>query len=116
MGDYAIFYLDGDTVVPTINAQGPWDSGVQHGGAVAGVLMVASFFVVGGAAAGGWTSYTPLTGAAVYTGVNWGINLWVLSLFVLAFSSLMGSINYITTIINMRAPACPRSRLAAVTR
>ena len=38
MGDDAIFYLDGDTVVPTINAQGPWDSGVQHGGAVAGVL------------------------------------------------------------------------------
>ena len=38
MGDDAIFYLDGDTVVPTINAQGPWDLGAQHGGAVAGVL------------------------------------------------------------------------------
>ena len=38
MGDKAIFYLDGDTVVPTIHAQGPWDPGVQHGGAVAGLL------------------------------------------------------------------------------
>lgn len=38
MGDDAIFYLDGDTVVPTPNAQGPWDPGVQHGGAVAGLL------------------------------------------------------------------------------
>ena len=38
MGDDAIFYLDGDAVVPTIKAQGPWDPGVQHGGAVAGVL------------------------------------------------------------------------------
>ncbi len=38
VGDDAIFYVEGDTVVPTINAQGPWDPGVQHGGAVAGVL------------------------------------------------------------------------------
>lgn len=38
MGDDAIFYVDGDAVVPTSKAQGPWDPGVQHGGAVAGVL------------------------------------------------------------------------------
>jgi len=36
--DDAIFYLDGETVVPTLHAQGPWDPGVQHGGAVAGLL------------------------------------------------------------------------------
>ena len=94
-----------DMAFPVLNMLSFWV------GAVAGVLMVASFFVVGGAASGGWTSYTPLTGAAVYTGVNWGINLWVLSLFVLAFSSLMGSINYITTIINMRAPGMTYFRM-----
>ncbi len=38
MGDDAIFYLEGSSVVPTINAQGPWDAGAQHGGAVAGLL------------------------------------------------------------------------------
>ena len=38
VGDDAIFYLDGDAVVPTKYAQGPWDPGVQHGGAVAGLL------------------------------------------------------------------------------
>ena len=38
MGDDAIFYLDGDVVVPTKYAQGPWDPGAQHGGAVAGLL------------------------------------------------------------------------------
>lgn len=38
MGNDAIFYLDGETVVPTLYAQGPWDPGVQHGGAVAGLL------------------------------------------------------------------------------
>ncbi len=94
-----------DMAFPLLNMLSFWV------GAVAGVLMIASFFVVGGAASGGWTSYTPLTGAAVYTGVNWGINLWVLSLFVLAFSSLMGSINYITTLINMRAPGMTYFRL-----
>ena len=94
-----------DMAFPVLNMLSFWV------GLVAGVLMVASFFVVGGAASGGWTSYTPLTGAAVYTGVNWGINLWVLSLFVLAFSSLMGSINYITTIINMRAPGMTYFRM-----
>ena len=35
---------------------------------------------------------------------QWGTHLWCMSLFILGFSSLMGSINYITTIINMRAP------------
>ena len=38
MGDDAVFYLSGDRVVPTINAQGPWDAGAQHGGAIAGLL------------------------------------------------------------------------------
>ena len=94
-----------DMAFPLLNMLSFWV------GAVAGVIMVASFFVIGGAASGGWTSYTPLTGDAVYTGVNWGIHLWVLSLFVLAFSSLMGSINYITTIINMRAPGMTYFRM-----
>ena len=39
-----------------------------------------------------------------YSGVDWGQNLWCISLFVLGVSSMMGSINYITTVINMRAP------------
>ncbi len=94
-----------DMAFPVLNMLSFWV------GAVSGVIMLASFFVIGGAASGGWTSYTPLTGAAVYTGVNWGINLWVLSLFVLAFSSLMGSINYITTVINMRAPGMTYFRM-----
>ncbi len=38
LSDDAVFYLDGGMVVPTIFAQGPWDPGVQHGGAVAGLL------------------------------------------------------------------------------
>ena len=70
--------------------------------------MLLSFFVPGGAAGGGWTSYAPLAAVPDYAGVegHWGVTLWCISLFIISFSSLMGSINYITTIINMRGAAC----------
>jgi cytochrome c oxidase subunit 1 len=82
----------------------------------AGALMLASFFVPAGPAAAGWTSYVPLASVdpangASYTGVLWGQNLWCLSLIVLGVSSLMGSVNYITTIVNMRAPGMTWFRL-----
>ena len=66
------------------------------------VIMTAGFLVEGGHAASGWTGYAPLSTVPEYTGVFMGQTLWALSLFVLSFSSLMGSINYITTLINMR--------------
>src|SRR4029453_2375706 len=65
----------------------------------AGVLMLAGFFVEGGHAAAGWTSYAPLSAVPAYTGTNWGQNLWCISLFILGVSSMMGAINYITTVI-----------------
>jgi cytochrome c oxidase subunit 1 len=85
-----------DMAFPTLNMLSFWV------GAVSGVIMVSSFFVPGGAAAAGWTSYAPLSAVPIYTGVDWGQNLWCISLIVLGVSSLMGAINYITTIINMR--------------
>ncbi|OFX34309.1 MAG: cytochrome c oxidase subunit I, partial [Armatimonadetes bacterium RBG_16_67_12] len=70
----------------------------------AGILMVASFFVVGGAAAAGWTGYPPLSANPEFSGVEVGQQLWTISLIMIGFASLLGSVNYITTIINMRAP------------
>jgi cytochrome c oxidase subunit I len=70
----------------------------------AGILMIAGFFVEGGAAAAGWTSYAPLSVESEYSGVSGGQVLWTLSLIILGFSSLAGAVNYITTIVNMRAP------------
>src|SRR5207253_1183141 len=70
----------------------------------AGLIMLSGFFVEGGHAAAGWTSYAPLSAVPSYTGVNWGQNIWCISLFIMGVGSMMGSINYITTIINMRAP------------
>jgi cytochrome c oxidase subunit 1 len=83
-------------------------------GALAGVLMLAGFFVEGGHAAAGWTSYAPLSAVAEYTGVHWGQNLWCISLFILGISSMMGAINYITTVINMRAPGMTLFRMPLV--
>jgi len=94
-----------DMAFPVLNMLSFWV------GAVAGVLMLSGFFVPGGHAAAGWTSYAPLSSVPVYSGVEWGQNLWCISLLVLGVSSLMGSINYITTIINMRAPGMTLFRL-----
>jgi len=76
--------------------------------------MVASFFVPGGAAASGWTAYATLSAKAIYTGVNWGQNLWIISLILFTISSLMGSINYITTVLNLRAPGMSYFRMPLV--
>jgi cytochrome c oxidase subunit 1 len=80
----------------------------------AALIMLAGFFVPGSHAAAGWTSYAPLAANPVYTGVDWGQNLWIISLVILGFSSMMGAINYITTIINMRAPGMTFFRLPLV--
>lgn len=94
-----------DMAFPVLNMLSFWI------GAVAGVIMLAGFFVPGGHAAAGWTSYAPLSAVPTYSGVDWGQNLWCISIIVLGVSSLMGSINYITTIINMRAPGMKFFRL-----
>src|SRR5690348_5361156 len=80
----------------------------------AGLIMLSGFFVEGGHAAAGWTSYAPLSAVPQYTGVHWGQNLWCISLFTMGVGSMMGSINYITTIINMRAPGMKLFRMPLV--
>ncbi len=97
-----------DMAFPKLNMLSFWT------GALAGVLMLAGFFVEGGHAAAGWTSYAPLSAVPQYSGVYWGQNLWCISLFVLGVSSMMGAINYITTIINMRAPGMTLFRMPLV--
>lgn len=95
----------GDMAFPVLNMLSFWVA------VPAALLLLYSFFVPGGAAAGGWTMYATLSANAQYSGVDWGINLWIISLLVLGVSSLMGSINYITTIVNMRAPGMTWFRL-----
>jgi cytochrome c oxidase subunit 1 len=71
-----------------------------------GLLMLASFFAPGGAAQSGWTSYPPLADIAPT-----GQTLWILAMVLIITSSLLGSINFITTIIQLRAPGLTFMRL-----
>ncbi len=109
-GNYLIPIMIGtrDMAFPFLNMLSFWI------GLAAGAVMVASFFVPGGAAASGWTAYATLSAKAIYTGVNWGQNLWIISLILFTISSLMGSINYITTVVNMRAPGMSYFRMPLV--
>ena len=65
----------------------------------AALLLLASFFVPGGAAAGGWTLYPPLS---IQGGIS--TDMTIFAVHILGISSIMGAINIITTILNMRAP------------
>ncbi|MGH7565503.1 MAG: cytochrome c oxidase subunit I, partial [Gemmatimonadota bacterium] len=94
-----------DMAFPRLNMASFWTA------VPAGLIMMASFFVTGGASASGWTGYAPLSANPEYTGVYMGQKLWCVSLIVLGFSSLMGAVNYITTIVNMRAPGMKWMRL-----
>ncbi|MEX0690803.1 MAG: cbb3-type cytochrome c oxidase subunit I [Gemmatimonadales bacterium] len=87
-----------DMAFPRINMASFWIA------FVAGLIMLAGFFVAGGHAAAGWTSYAPLSARPDLSGVHMGQVLWLVSLIVLGLSSILGALNYITTIINMRAP------------
>ena len=71
-----------------------------------GVVMFASFFVPGGAANSGWTSYAPLSVIATT-----GQTMWLIGMLFLIASSLLGSVNFIVTTIQLRAPGLSFSRL-----
>ena len=73
---------------------------------VGGVVMFASFFVPGGAANSGWTSYAPLSVIATT-----GQTLWLVGMNFLITSSLLGSVNFIVTTLQLRAPGLSFMRL-----
>ncbi len=71
-----------------------------------GLIMLISFFVPGGAANSGWTSYAPLSVIATT-----GQTFWLIGMICLITSSLLGSINFIVTIIQLRAKGLDLFRL-----
>lgn len=73
---------------------------------VGGFVMLASFFVPGGAPNSGWTSYPPLADVATM-----GQTVWLFGMIFLITSSLLGSINIIVTILQLRAPGLTFMRL-----
>ncbi len=110
MGTFANFLIPlqigaGDMAFPRLNMASFWLA------FIAGLVMLSGFFVPGGAAGGGWTSYPTLSAIPELSGVTWGQNLWLFSLLLSGISSLLGAINYITTVVNMRAPGMSWMRL-----
>jgi cytochrome c oxidase subunit 1 len=75
--------------------------------AVGGVIMLVSFFIPGGAAQAGWTSYSPLATAIPTQGQTF----WIVGMVFLITSSLLGAVNFIATIIQLRAPGMTWMRL-----
>jgi len=68
------------------------------------VVLLAAFFVTGGAPNAGWTSYPPLSALPnAAPGSGTGQTLWLISLAILIIAFLFGSLNYITTILQLRA-------------
>ena len=89
-----------DMSFPRINLASYWFY------AVGGIIMLASFFAPGGAPMSGWTSYPPLADFAPS-----GQTFWLFGMLCLIFSSLLGALNFITTIVQLRAPGLTWFRL-----
>ncbi len=101
-GNYLVPLMIGapDMAFPRLNALSYW---LYLAG---GLIIVSGFFLPGGAANSGWTSYPPLADIATT-----GQTVWLIGMAILIFSSLLGSINIIATILQLRAPGLTMMRL-----
>ncbi|HEY8736925.1 MAG TPA: cytochrome c oxidase subunit I [Candidatus Dormibacteraeota bacterium] len=104
-GNYFVPLMIGarDMAFPRINALSFWLI------PLGGLTMYSGLLTQTGAAAAGWTGYVPLTERAYAVGV--GQDLWILGLHILGIASIMGAINFLVTIHNMRAPGMTWFRL-----
>jgi len=104
-GNYFVPLMIGarDMAFPRINAFAFWLI------PLGGIVMYSGLLTQTGAAAAGWTGYVPLTEKAYAVGL--GQDLWILGLHILGISSIMGAINFLVTIHNMRAPGMTWFRL-----
>jgi len=102
-GNYVVPLMIGapDMTFPRINMAS------FHAFFLGGVVMLVSFFIPGGAAQAGWTSYSPLA----TTIPTIGQAFWLVGMVLLITSSLLGAVNFIATIIQLRAPGMTWMRL-----
>jgi cytochrome c oxidase subunit 1 len=82
------------------------------GFALSSIIMLISLFVESGPAMAGWTVYPPLSALPqAVSGSGLGMTLWLVSMTIFIASSLIGSLNYIVTIINLRTKGMTMSRM-----
>jgi cytochrome c oxidase subunit I len=94
-----------DMAFPRLNAASLWL--LLFGG----IVMYSSFLWGGGAADAGWTAYPPLS----IISAGHGMDLWIVGIHILGISSLIGAVNFVCTIHNMRAPGMRLSRMPLFT-
>ncbi|HVF75864.1 MAG TPA: cytochrome c oxidase subunit I [Acidimicrobiales bacterium] len=95
-----------DVAFPRLNAFSYWTF-------LFGGLFLYSSFLLGGAPNGGWFGYAPNTSVTFSPGHN--IDFWVLGLQILGIASTVGAVNFITTILNLRAPGMTLMRMPIFT-
>ena len=79
---------------------------------ISSVLMIASLFVEGGPASSGWTVYPPLSALPkAIPGSGTGMTLWIASMAVFIASALLGGLNYVVTVLNLRTKGMKMTRL-----
>ncbi|MGH9032750.1 MAG: cytochrome c oxidase subunit I [Acidimicrobiia bacterium] len=99
-----------DVAFPRLNAFGYW--GFLFGG----IFLYSSFFL-GGAPDGGWFGYTPLTSTPLSDGFlpGRGPDFWAIGLLILGIASTTSAINFIVTVVNLRAPGMTFMRMPVFT-
>ncbi|MEI8310726.1 MAG: cbb3-type cytochrome c oxidase subunit I [Verrucomicrobiota bacterium] len=95
----------GDMAFPLLNELSYWLY------VVSGFVILGAFFAPGGAPGTGWTAYAPLSAVAAYNGTRVGQSMWGIAIFINGLSSIAGATNYITTIVNLRAPGMKMFRM-----
>ena len=104
-GNYFIPLMVGarDMAFPRLNAFSYWLA------LTGGIVLYSSFLFPQGASSAGWTGYTPLSTSIFSKGE--GTTAWILGLLLIGTSSLAGAVNFIVTIVNMRAPGMTMTRI-----
>ena len=95
-----------DMAFPVLNMLSFWTTFVAY------MVMLAAFFVQGGAPLHGWTGYPPLSALqSAGPGEGLGADLWITSIAIFCIASLMGALNFITTTLDLRAKGMTLMRM-----
>src|SRR5947199_312255 len=96
-----------DMAFPILNMLSFWTT------LVAFIIMMAAFWVQGGAPLAGWTAYPPLSGIGEITGPGEGMgqSLWIISIGTFCLASLLGALNFIATTVQLRAKGMTLMRM-----
>src|SRR5437667_2164261 len=95
-----------DMAFPVLNMLSFWTTFLGF------LVLVAAFFVTGGAPLHGWTGYAPLSALpSAGPGEGLGADLWIISIAIFCIGALMGAVNFITTTLDMRAKGMSLMRM-----